>query len=226
MHVFQTENALLPVSNMAHLAVDLKETEGQRTSLPRTVPGVQSQVFAGRLGGNQQFAVSSSDPDYHEIVAKEPDAGRESSWKALLDLHGFYDPDLWRLAIIEGIGTMLQTFISGLLGAGLTPTVTETSVGPVFTVALAAITNIFVITLFIYTAGPITGAHFNPLITMATFFTRLSSLPRTVLYILFQCIGAVVGAFLVRASLGASAKDLAVVPGCYIDTSIVTPGEE
>ena len=210
---------------MAHSAEDLKDAEGQMHALPRPIPGVQPQVFAGRLGGNQRFAVSSSDPDYSEIVAKEPDAGRESSWKALLDLRGFYDPDLWRLAIIEGIGTMLQTFISGLLAAGLVPTATETSVGPVFTVSLAALVNIFLITLFIYTAGPITGAHFNPLITMGTFFTKLSSLPRTVLYILLQCTGAIVGAFLARASLGASAKDLVVIPGCYVDTSIVTPGQ-
>lgn len=120
---------------------------------------------------------------------------------------------------------MLQTFISGLLAVGLVPTAIETSVGPVFTVSLAAVVNIFMITLFIYTAGPITGAHFNPLITMGTFFTKLSSLPRTVLYILLQCTDAIVGAFLARASLGASAKDLVVVPGCYVDTSIVTPGQ-
>lgn len=107
----------------------------------------------------------------------------------------------------------------------MTPTITETSVGPVLTVSLAAIVNIFVIALLIYTAGPITGAHFNPLITMATFFTRLSSLPRTILYILFQCIGAIIGAFLLWASLGASANDLVVVPGCYVDSTIVTPGE-
>jgi hypothetical protein len=210
---------------MAHSTIDMKDTEGQTTMPPKTIPGVRPQSFAGRLGGNQQFAVSSSDPDYRDIVAKEPDAGRESSWNAILDLRGFYNPDLWRLAAIEGIGTMLQTFISGLLGVGLTPTVKETSVGPVFTVTYAAVTNTFLITLFIYTAGPITGAHFNPLITMATFFTRLSSLPRTILYIIFQCSGAVVGAFLLRASIGASAKDLVVVPGCYVDTSIVTPGE-
>ena len=210
---------------MAHTAIDLKDTEGQTVLPVRSVPGVQPQVFAGRLGGNQQFAVSSIDPGYHEIVAKEPDAGRESSWKALLDLRAFYEPDLWRLAAIEGIGTLLQTFISGLLGVGLTPTVTETSVGAVFPVTYAAVTQIILITLFIFTAGPITGAHFNPLITMGTFFTKLSSLSRTVLYILFQCTGAIVGAFLLRASLGASAKDLEVVPGCYVDTSIVTPSE-
>jgi hypothetical protein len=97
---------LLPSSNMAHLAIGLKETEEQMTSLPPTVPRVQPQVFAGRLGGNQRFAVSSSDPDHNEIVAKEPDAGRGSSWKALLDLRGFYDLDLWRLATIEGIANI------------------------------------------------------------------------------------------------------------------------
>ena len=69
------------------------------------------------------------------------------------------------------------------------------------------------------------GAHFNPLISIATFVTKLSSLPRTALYVLFQCIGAVVGAFLVRGAIGASPAELKIVPGCYIDPSIVTPGQ-
>ena len=123
------------------------------------------------------------------------------------------------------VGTLLQTFISGLLGVGLVPSVTETSVGALLPVNYAAITQIILIAVFIFAAGPITGAHFNPLVTMATFFTKLSSLPRTVIYILFQCTGAVIGAFLLRASLGASPKDLEIVPGCYVDTSLVTPGE-
>jgi len=72
---------------------------------------------------------------------------------------------------------------------------------------------------------PVTGAHFNPLITMGTFTARLSSLPRTALYIAHQCIGAVIGAYLVRAALGLSPKSLQVVPGCYIDSKLVAPAE-
>jgi glycerol uptake facilitator-like aquaporin len=59
---------------------------------------------------------------------------------------------------------------------------------------------------------------------MATFMAKLTSLPRALLYIAFQCVGSIIGAFLLRAALGISAKDLAMSPGCYIDSSQVTPG--
>ena len=225
MHLVHHKPTLLPVSNMAQSLVEPKDYDGSTVSRVNPVPGVRSQTFAGRLGGNQQFVVSSTDPSYQELVAKEPDASRESTWKALLDLRGFYESDLYRLAAIEGIGTMLQTFLGGLLGVGLTPSATETSVGAIFPVTYAGIVQIILITIFIFAAGAITGAQFNPLITMGTFFTKLSSLPRTILYITFQCMGAVIGAFLLRASLGASPEDLKVVPGCYVDTSLVTAGE-
>jgi glycerol uptake facilitator-like aquaporin len=71
----------------------------------------------------------------------------------------------------------------------------------------------------------VSGGHFNPLITISTFFARLSIFPRTVLYVAFQCAGAVIGGFLVRAGLGAPPEAFRTVPGCYIDTSHVTPGQ-
>ena len=69
------------------------------------------------------------------------------------------------------------------------------------------------------------GGHFNPLITLGTFFARLSIFPRTLLYVVFQCVGAVVAGFLVRASLGQPPSSFKEVPGCYIVTSVVTPGQ-
>jgi glycerol uptake facilitator-like aquaporin len=74
-------------------------------------------------------------------------------------------------------------------------------------------------------AGPVTGAHFNPLITMGTFCARLTSLPRMILYIIGQSIGAILGAFLVRASLGVGKQGVRVVPGCFVDSSLVSPAE-
>jgi glycerol uptake facilitator-like aquaporin len=178
---------------------------------------INESHFAGRIGGNQLFTAPVPDTAH-------PDATGDSSWSSLLDPRGFRELFLWKMAIIEGVGTSLQVYITGLFGVGILPSVTETSVGPVFPVTYAAIVNFLVISLFIFGTGPVTGAHFNPLITMGTFCCKLSSMPRTVLYITFQCIGAVIGGFLLRASLG-SRVPLAIMPGCYIDPTLVTPGE-
>ena len=125
---------------------------------------------------------------------------------------------------MEGIGTAIQIYISGVLSIGVLPTISETSVGAVFPVILVSIYQIFLISIFIYAVGPVTGAHFNPLITLGTFTAKLSSLPRTFLYVGFQCAGSVVGSFLVRASLDIGKEQMKIIPGCYIDSSIVTPG--
>jgi glycerol uptake facilitator-like aquaporin len=61
----------------------------------------------------------------------------------------------------------------------------------------------------------------NPLITMGTFFGKLATFPRTFLYILCQITGATVAGFVMRAAAG----KLQVIPGCWIDTAIVTAGE-
>ena len=57
--------------------------------------------------------------------------------------------------------------------------------------------------LLVYVTAPVSGGHINPLVTIATFFTRLTSFPRAVLYIFFQLLGGAIGAFLIRGSYGA-----------------------
>jgi glycerol uptake facilitator-like aquaporin len=38
-------------------------------------------------------------------------------------------------------------------------------------------------------------------------------------------IGAIIGAFILRGALGMPKEDLVVMPGCYVDSSIVSPGQ-
>jgi hypothetical protein len=180
---------------------------------------VASRPFAGRLGGNQEF--TSDDTSYTKI----PDATASFSWHQSFHLEAFVDIELWKESFIECVGTCLQVYISGLVAAGLGPLVKATNLGPVAPAAFGIIVNMLLISLFIFAAGPVSGGHFNPLITMSTFAARLSIFPRTLLYIIFQSLGAVVAGSLVRASLGGKPEDLPPIPGCYIDTSLVSPGE-
>jgi hypothetical protein len=180
---------------------------------------VASRPFAGRLGGNQEF--TSNDTSSIRI----PDATASFSWHQSFHLEAFVDVDLWRESVIECVGTCLQVYTSGLVSAGLGSLVEATALGPVAPAVFGSIVNLVLISLFIFAAGPISGAHLNPLITMSTFTARLSILPRTVLYIILQCLGAVVAGFLLRASLGVRPDNMPPFPGCYVDTSLVSPGE-
>jgi hypothetical protein len=175
---------------------------------------VASRPFVGRLGGNQEF--TSDDAS----LSKIPDATAAFSWKQSFSLEAFADVELWKASVIECVGTCLQVYTSGLVSAGLGPLVKATSLGPVLPAAFGSMVNMVLISLFIFAAGPVSGGHFNPLIT-----ARLAIFPRTILYVMFQSLGAVVAGFLVRASLGGKPEDLPLVPGCYIDTGLVSPGE-
>lgn len=116
----------------------------------------------------------------------------------------------------------LLVYISGLASAGLAPL--ETTVSPVLAAGLGALVNLVLLPLFIFAAAPVSGGHVNSLISVATFAARLSTLPRAVLYVLAQCAGALVGGFMVRASLGGP-EAMRVMPGCYVDPDMVTPGQ-
>lgn len=132
---------------------------------------------------------------------------------------------MWKESFIECVGACLQVYTSGLVAVGLGPLVQATSLGAVAPAAFGGIVNLVLISLFIYAAGPVSGGHLNPLITMSAFAARLSIFPRTLLYVIFQSLGAVVAGFLLRASLGIRPEDFPPIPGCFIDTNLVTPGE-
>lgn len=193
----------------------------RRRKVPQSRLDISSRPFAGRIGGNQKFVVSSDDASYALI----PDAAALFTWHQSLSLRGFTDVELWKESLIEGVGTCLQTYLSGLASIGLGSLVKVTNLGATVPAAFGSVITGTLVALFIFGAGPVSGAHFNPTITMATFTARLSIFPRTLLYVSFQCIGAVVAGFLVRVSSGMEAVDFPPIPGCYINTHQVTPGE-
>ncbi|KAJ4289698.1 hypothetical protein N0V90_011027 [Kalmusia sp. IMI 367209] len=147
-------------------------------------PPVASRPFAGRIGGNQGFIISPSDSSFSSIVAATPDAAPLFTWSQSFKLRAFLTVDLWKEATIEGVGTCLQTYIAGLYAIGLSSRGTQSSNGPVTSAIIASVANVFLISLFIFGGGPVSGGHFNPLITMATFAAQLAAFPRAVFYVL------------------------------------------
>ena len=135
-------------ANSGHLPFPQEQDE---VALP---PGLH---FAGRIGGNQQFTISPQDPLYQQVVSRVPDATSKFTWKQSLNLSGFTDIELWKPAVIEGIGTCLQQYISGMISVGLGAIITKTSIGPVTPAAFGAFANMLLVSLFIYSGGPVSG---------------------------------------------------------------------
>ncbi|KAH8811145.1 putative aquaporin transporter [Xylogone sp. PMI_703] len=189
-----------------------------------------SQPFAGRLGGNQEFVLDPRNVDNESTLKRVPDASPFISISDIFNLKGFLEPDLWKAAATEGLGTLLlvwiTVFISAHTSLGPPPQPSPTSgiySTPIFLGPLiGGVTNVILLTLFIYSLGPVSGAHLNPLITMSTFTARLTTFPRMVLYVGFQTAGGVIAGLLLRSSYGS--RDF-FAGGCTVDTNLVSIGD-
>lgn len=95
----------------------------------------------------------------------------------------------------------MSVFIFGMIATALSPYHQPNSLAVPLIGALA---NWLALSLFIYAAAPASGGHLNPFITLSTFTAGLSTFPRSVLYIIGQCIGAIIGAFILKLGLGGS----------------------
>ncbi|CAG7962071.1 unnamed protein product [Penicillium nalgiovense] len=173
--------------------------EGQNGGIRRRFQ-VESTPFAGRIGANQEFSVSPLEEA--DLLRKSPDAAPLVPWSQMICPNQFIQLNIWKAAFVEGVGIQLAT-------------------GPVVPSLIGGLLNTLTLPLFIFAAGPVSGGHVNPTITMATFFARLSTFPRSILYISFQLLGATVAGYLLRGSFDTRSF---VIPGCFIDTSIVSVG--
>ena len=90
-------------------------------------------------------------------------------------------------------------FTVGLAATALSP---YHQSNPLAVPLIGALVNWISLSLFIYTTAPASGGHINPLITMSTFTSGLSTFPRSILYIVGQCIGSLCGSFILKLGLG------------------------
>eukprot|EP00253_Pinus_taeda_P020016 PITA_20016 len=111
-----------------------------------------------------------------------------------LKLWSFY-----RAAIAEFFATLLFLYIT------LTTVVeNKSSKGTCGGVGLLGEASAFggMISVLIYCISAISGGHVNPAVTFALFLARKLSLPRALLYVVAQCLGALCGTALVRGMQG------------------------
>jgi glycerol uptake facilitator-like aquaporin len=182
--------------------------------------------FAGRIGGNQDHILDPQNINDLSILKRLPDASPFISVKGIFSLGGFLERDLWKAAFIECLGTLLLVWLTVWISAHpppASPPAPSPTSGiystPVFLGPLVGgITNIIIISLFIYCLGPVSGGHLNPIITLSTFTARLTSFPRMVLYISAQSLGATLAGLLLRACYGSRNF---VTGGCTFDKGFV-----
>lgn len=112
---------------------------------------------------------------------------------------------LFHRLLAEAVGTAMLV----LVGAG-SVVATLTADGKVNYAGLGFISLAFaiVVAVVVYGFGPVSGAHINPAVTLSLAVTRRFPWSEVVPYIMFQVLGAVVGALGIVAIFGTDAADL------------------
>jgi len=113
--------------------------------------------------------------------------------------------------IIEGIASGSLNVITGLMAATL-------STWPRAAIPAGILVgNTIVIACLISATGAVTGAHINPMVTMAIVFSGLCHPVRAIIYIFCQLVGGAIGGSLLRVTLGKKFAHEIHNAGCWID---------
>lgn len=185
---------------------------------------IPKYAFVGRLGGNQEFTLRRDAANAH-LLAKEPDAAPGMTLKEQFDLRPFTTLGIWKAALMEGAGSFSLVFLTvyaNISPSGI-PVQPDAQLGYFDNAAYlgpltGGLSNFLILSLFTFAFATVSGAHLNPTITFATFTVRLCTLPRAVLYIVFQTGGAALGGLLVRAGYGT--RDFKT-GGCWLYDDVV-----
>jgi MIP family channel proteins len=116
------------------------------------------------------------------------------------------DQTLWSQCVAEGLGTF------GLVFAGPGAIMIDTlSKGQITHVGVGLVFGLIIATM-IYAFGHISGAHFNPAVTLAFVLTRHFPIRRLLFYWAAQLVGATLSALCLRLLLGNVASLGATLP--------------
>ena len=124
----------------------------------------------------------------------------------------------------EALGTSL--LLSAVVGSGImAENLTDNVAVQLLCNALATGATLFVVILLF---APISGAHFNPAVTLVTVLQRLTSPGTGLAYLIVQILGAVTGVWLAHAMFGQEVFALAVKsrtgPSQWLSETVATFG--
>lgn len=125
---------------------------------------------------------------------------------------------MWRASIGELLGTgvlvfMLDTIVISTIESDIKMPNLVLSV-------LAAI----IIAILLLAVHPVSGGHINPIISFSAALVGIISLSRAFVYIVAQCIGAILGALALKAVVGSNIEGTFSLGGCTV--TVIAPGPD
>jgi glycerol uptake facilitator-like aquaporin len=104
----------------------------------------------------------------------------------------------YRALLSEYFGTTI--LVATVIGSGIMGT--NLSDDTLLVLLVNALATVFVLGILILTLGPVSGAHFNPLVTIALALTKQFPTKQILAYVLSQVLGGIYGAIIANVMFG------------------------
>ncbi|XP_019465269.1 PREDICTED: aquaporin PIP-type-like [Lupinus angustifolius] len=127
-----------------------------------------------------------------------------------LGAHELLRIETWKGALTELVATASLMFT---LTTSIIACLDSHEVDPKFLVPFA----VFIITfLFLIVTVPISGGHMNPVFTFIATLKGLITLSRALIYMLAQCMGSIIGFFIIKSVMDPKLVQIYSLGGCVI----------
>lgn len=134
----------------------------------------------------------------------------------MLGLNEIFSLDVWRASVGELIGSAVLVFMIDTVV--ISTFETDIKMPNLLLSILIAI----VVAILLLAVHPVSGGHINPVISFSAALVGLISMSRAIIYILAQCIGAILGALALKAVVSSTIEQTFSLGGCTL--TVIAPG--
>ncbi|PON55113.1 Major intrinsic protein [Parasponia andersonii] len=139
-----------------------------------------------------------------------------TTFSELLGLNELFSLKVWKASVAELVGTAVLVFAIDTIV--ISSYETKTNVPHLIMAILISIT----VAILLLASYPVSGGHINPAITFSAALVGIVTLSRAVIYILAQCVGAVLGALALKAMVNSTIEETFSLGGCTL--TVISPG--
>ncbi|KAF5208366.1 Aquaporin [Thalictrum thalictroides] len=159
---------------------------------------------------------STTSPRAEELKMKDGMKPVRATFRERLGFEELYSLKVWQASIAELLGTAALVF--GIDTIVISSVETETKTPHLVVSVYVSI----LISILVVATAPVSGGHINPTVTFSAALIGLISFSRAIIYILAQCIGAVLGALALKAVVNSTIENTFSLGGCTL--TVVQPG--
>ncbi|CAA3014134.1 X intrinsic [Olea europaea subsp. europaea] len=134
----------------------------------------------------------------------------------LLGLDDFLSLDVWKASVGELVGTAVLVF---MLDTIVISTIESDIKMPNLVLSILAA---IIIAILLLDVNPVSGGHINPVISFSAALVGLISMLKAFIYIVAQCLGAVLGALALKVVVSSTIEETFSLGGCTL--TVIAPG--